>query len=147
MTKWQNEADEQAKEALLQDAAMEVIVAQVRKRHAINLYQDKLDEFVDQYVHDFVIDDMQITPHQACDILVQLADHKETDNGLWQGLELLEQLKSCAIFTYRAAIAHYVRDRIRKLNEQLDDLDDVADEQLDDLDDVADVQQFVTDRI
>lgn len=70
----------------------------------------------------------------AAEILDQLSDHEETDEGLWESLPPREAIASQAYFTYQNAVRHEVGVILEDLAGHLDAVDDCIPEGAGDLD-------------
>jgi len=55
---------------------------------------------------------------EAAELIDQLAEHKETDSGLWEGQQPKEAIGACAAFTYGNAVYAEWRELIEKINDE-----------------------------
>jgi len=65
--------------------------------------------------------DKSYTLQEAADLLDELSDHEETDNGLWEGQMPRQAISTQAAFTYGNAVISQWRDLIQEINSD-DDL-------------------------
>lgn len=75
----------------------------------------------DAYHHESHVDkwyDLQ----DAAAVLQQLSDHKETDTGLWEGLEPEAAIGAQATFTYGNAVAYHWGLLIEEINDAWGDI-------------------------
>lgn len=56
---------------------------------------------------------------EAARLLDELSDHEETDNGLWDGADPRRAISIQAAYTMGNAVAHYWREFIRDMNDEL----------------------------
>jgi len=59
---------------------------------------------------------------EAVEVIEQLEDFEETDEGLWAGLPMKEALGACAAYTYGNAVYSEWRDLIAEINREADDI-------------------------
>jgi hypothetical protein len=57
---------------------------------------------------------------EAAALLDELADHEETDRGLWEGLEPRRAIAAQAAYTFGAAVLHYWSRVIEEINGDAD---------------------------
>ena len=79
---------------------------------------------------------------EAAELLDELDEYKETDEGLWEGQEPRDAIATQAAYTYGAAVMSLFQALIKEINndddleslkEQYDNLEDKIQEELDDL--------------
>jgi hypothetical protein len=70
----------------------------------------------------------------AAEILDQLSDHEETDNGLWESLPPRKAIESQAHYTYVNAVRHEVSSILDDLSGHIDAVEDSLPEGAGDLD-------------
>lgn len=63
------------------------------------------------------------TLFEAANLLKELNEYKETDSGIWSGLEPIDAVKSQAHYTYLNAVVYHMQYLIKKINNQVRDLD------------------------
>jgi hypothetical protein len=66
----------------------------------------------------------------AAELIDQLSDHEETDNGLWEGQQPKEAIGTCAAYTYGNAVLSEWNDLIKEINGEADTIiSDFADDE------------------
>lgn len=77
----------------------------------------------DSYHHESHVDkDYRLS--DAAELLDQLSEYEETDNGLWEGLEPRRAIAAQAAYTYGNAVYGEWSTLVEKLNEHLDEMRD-----------------------
>lgn len=75
----------------------------------------------DSYHHETHCQDTY-TLREAAELLEELDEYEEGDEGLWEGQSPRDAISTQAAFTYRAAVGSMFRDAVEELNGFLDDL-------------------------
>lgn len=105
--------------------------------HARSMAENYIDELVEQLTDDGEASDDLFNDYsngdgyhhenhvdqaydleEAASILAQLREHKETDKGLWQGLEPEDALSAQAAYTFGNAVLHYWSAVIQSINDE-----------------------------
>lgn len=71
--------------------------------------------------------DKEYDLEDAAAVLKELREHKETDKGLWEGLEPEQAISAQAAYTYGAAVLSNWRDLIKKINQAYSDVQSTFD--------------------
>ena len=66
----------------------------------------------------------------AAELIDELSDCEETDNGLWEGQQPKEAISTCAAFTYGNAVYEEWTRLIEKINEEADEIIPEFDERI-----------------
>ncbi|MEN6367749.1 MAG: hypothetical protein ABFC88_13135 [Thermoguttaceae bacterium] len=82
----------------------------------------------------------------ACNVITELDEFEETDNGLWDGQPMKEALSTCAAFTYGNAVYSEWTDLIKDINDDAETiLEEYTDEENDLEIDIADLKDRIKD--
>ena len=81
----------------------------------------------DGYHHENFVD-RAYSLQEASEILSQHYDNRETDNGLWHGLEPEDAISAQAAYTFGNAVSYAFNRFVEDLNERLDNLDNQSSE-------------------
>lgn len=82
----------------------------------------------DSYHHE-THGDRSYNLQEAAELLDQLRDHEEDDEGLWQGASPRDAISIQAACTYANAVRSYWADLIEELNDDIDPFSDMGDEE------------------
>lgn len=80
----------------------------------------------DSYHHERHVD-QSYSLLEAAQLLDQLSEHEETDEGLWEGQSPREAVATQAAFTYGNAVYSEFTDMIKRINEEVESLADAGD--------------------
>lgn len=76
----------------------------------------------DSYHHENNVDkDYDLT--EAADLLDQLSDYEESDEGLWQGCEPRKAIAVQAAYTFGNAVYELWQKKVKELNEKIEGID------------------------
>ena len=83
---------------------------------------DLLNDYLggDSYHHESHVD-KYYNLSDAAELLHELREHEETDDGLWQGLAPRDAIGAQAAYTYGNAVYSMFRDLIKEINEAASD--------------------------
>ncbi len=70
----------------------------------------------DRYHHEYNLD-VDYSLVESAEILEEISQHKETDRGLWEGLEPEKAIKAQAAYTYGNAIMYHWKNIIKEIND------------------------------
>lgn len=77
----------------------------------------------DSYFHETFVDkDYNLV--EAAELLSDLSDYKETDRGLWEGLEPERAIACQAAFTFGNAVESFFRDLVDEINTEVADTEE-----------------------
>lgn len=80
----------------------------------------------DRYHHESHVD-RAYSLREAAELLEELAEHEETDSGLWEGLPPRSVISAQAAYTYGNAVWHAVWNLIERINDRVHEFDGEAD--------------------
>lgn len=86
------------------------------------------DEVIDEGIRNCEMPGLSL--RDAAELLHQLRDHEETDEGLWEGLRPADAVVAQASYTYQNAVRHEVRSILEDLCGHVDSMDDTLPESL-----------------
>jgi hypothetical protein len=116
-------------------------MAEDYKKNAERDAWDAVDEHIDDIIDDLESGDAEKDPSwlydhaheswnqaeyslaEAAELLDQLADHEETDEGMWQGQSPRVAISTQASFTYRNACVHEYGEIIETVNDYFNGVD------------------------
>lgn len=118
-TNYRKEAEEDAKDTV-ENFIDEIVEMLVDKGEASD---DLLNDYPngDSYHHEHHTD-KDYDLRESADLLDQLSDYEEDDEGLWQGLEPRRAIAAQAAYTYGNAVYSDWRDLIEKINDDAADV-------------------------
>lgn len=102
-----------------------------------NLLDDRKYSGGDSYHHETHVD-KSYRLLDAAELLDQLDDHEETDNGLWEGQSPREAISIQAAYTFGNAVMHYWQELIEEINTEAGQISSEYDDEFYDLEKLID---------
>lgn len=119
------------------------------------LQSGKLDiyDFFDEKVHDWVDNDLIYIDLHDCANILEQSDNKETDSGLWEGLEPMKAIEAQAFFTYRndlhiavkAVVEDYLEDLVEETEDKIGNLESLIRSKKEEIEELTGEQEILDD--